>query len=50
MLSNQKRKAQSSPAPGAGEPYIAYGISTRYLVSVPNNGDSRWSRYGLLAL
>ena len=22
----------------------------RYLVSVPDNGDSRWSRYGLLAL
>lgn len=23
---------------------------TRYLVSIPDNGDSRWSRYGLLAL
>ncbi|CAB0780022.1 hypothetical protein FRC0151_02364 [Corynebacterium diphtheriae] len=33
----------------AGEPYIAYGV-TRYLVSIPDNGDSRWSRYGLLAL
>lgn len=22
----------------------------RYLVSVPDNGDSRWSRYGLPAL
>ena len=25
------------------------GLS-RYLVSVPDNGDSRWSRYGLPAL
>ena len=24
--------------------------AARYLVSVPDNGDSRWSRYGLLAL
>ncbi|CAB0825556.1 hypothetical protein FRC0290_01938 [Corynebacterium diphtheriae] len=27
-----------------------FGGITRYLVSIPDNGDSRWSRYGLLAL
>lgn len=25
-------------------------VDARYLVSVPDNGDSRWSRYGLPAL
>lgn len=25
-------------------------LPARYLVSIPDNGDSRWSRYGLLAL
>ena len=25
-------------------------LIARYLVSVPDNGDSRWSRYGLPAL
>lgn len=26
------------------------GTLTRYLEAVPNNGDSRWARYGLLPL
>lgn len=29
---------------------IASASTPRYLVSVPDNGDSRWSRYGLPAL
>lgn len=32
-----------------GDYYQATG-TPRYLVSVPDNGDSRWSRYGLPAL
>ncbi|AYX81268.1 hypothetical protein EGX79_03150 [Corynebacterium jeikeium] len=27
-----------------------FPLPPRYLVSVPDNGDSRWSRYGLPAL
>ena len=29
---------------------VAVLVAARYLVSVPDNGDSRWSRYGLPAL
>lgn len=32
-------------APGMESPALP-----RYLVGIPDNGDSRWSRYGLLAL
>ncbi|UJL58815.1 hypothetical protein [Corynebacterium diphtheriae] len=32
------------------DPIMWAGMAARYLVSIPDNGDSRWSRYGLLAL
>ena len=38
-------------AAGAAAVAVAgFADNPRYLVSVPDNGDSRWSRYGLPAL
>ncbi|RKX09975.1 hypothetical protein D9B98_00090 [Corynebacterium diphtheriae] len=40
-----------SQSSGNGYDRSPSGLNTaRYLVSIPDNGDSRWSRYGLLAL